>query len=297
MTSDISDPSDIGGSGSIRRYNHFGGAAAGSGGGGGGGGAGGSGCSSEVMCDISDCDSTTQNIIPTHHLQTLHCDNNTLSLEKNELNEQLHRDRDRNLVSDVEKDLCSTSPPPNSSSGAHIALVKLEDIMKESKTSNVNVLVKDNPTNNELLFDSEKYAKYEKTRLKNSVDNLSKAGVKRLKEVNLLHERRGCQSVVAQGDSEDDDTEERGDLAINKKIRLEEKNIQLELERHQVLSERNGDSSVSASSVDVPSLEQQQADKTWRSFVGDQKSAVVDTFYGQFKSSVRFSLLEINSFE
>ncbi|XP_068239459.1 uncharacterized protein [Palaemon carinicauda] len=266
VASDVSDPADVGGSGGIRRYNHLG--------------------------DSSDCDSTTQNTIATHNLHTLHCDNSTLSLEKNQLNQPLHQDKAQNTVSDQEKGLCSTSSP--NSSGAHIALVKLEDIMKESKTSNVNVLVKDNPTNNEFLFDSEKYAKYDKTRLKNSVDNLSKSGVKRIKEVNLLHERRGCQSVVGVAESEEEDSEDREEVAINKKIRLDEKNIQLELERHQVLTERSGESSMSASSADVPShptvsvssLDQHQADKTWRSFVGDQKSAVVETFYGQFKSSL-----------
>lgn len=135
-----------------------------------------------------------------------------------------------------------------------------------------------------------------KTRLKNSVDNLSKSGVKRIKEVNLLHEKRGgCQPhSVGQGDSEEEDSEEREDVALSKRIRLDEKNVQLELERHQVLTERSGDSSVAASASDAPgnaapsvsSLDQHQADKTWRSFVGDRKSVVVDTFYGQFKSSL-----------
>ncbi|KAK7074137.1 hypothetical protein SK128_019422 [Halocaridina rubra] len=295
VASDVSDPGEVGsgGGGGIRRYNHLGG--------------GGS-----EACDSSDCDSTTttQNLVAHHNLSTHtlhhnhHCDtNNTLlGLEKNQLNETLRQqERDHiNVISSValEKEQCSTFPTHSlpsqslSSSGAHIALVKLEDIMKESKTSNVNVLVKDNPTNNEFLFDSEKYAKYEKTRLKNSVDNLSKSGVKRIKEVNLLHEKRGCQVQTVRTESEDEEFDDGEELAINKRMRLDEKNVQLELERHQVLSERSGDSSLSASGSDIPgshspsSLDQHQADKTWRLFVGDRKSAVVDTFYGQFKSSL-----------
>lgn len=93
----------------------------------------------------------------------------------------------------------------------------------------------------------------------------------------------------------DDDLEDGQELAINKRMRLDEKNIQYELERYQVSSaEQSVDSSASTSGVDtqvapapsISSHEQRQADLTWRSFVGDAKSAVVDTFYGQFKSSV-----------
>lgn len=291
VTSDLSDPSEVCGGGvnsSIRRYNQLGGG-------------------SNDMCDSSDCDisTTCTNLVPASRLQVSHCDTSSPSsstfacLEKNQLNDPLRQEKNLRLdaVRSGRCDPCDSVYSLNSI--PHSSLMKLEDIMKESKTSNVNVLVKDNPANNELLFDSEKYAKYEKSRLKNSVNNLSKSGTKRVKEVNLLHEKRGCQSMVLEGELEgefcEEDVEDRGGLAINKRMRLDEKNVQYELEKCQVATvERTADSASStlgnelhmAPTPSVSSDEQRQANLTWRSFVGDAKSAVVDTFYGQFKSSV-----------
>ncbi|XP_042861119.1 uncharacterized protein LOC122246550 [Penaeus japonicus] len=270
VASDMSDPAEVSGSSNVRRYNQLG---------------------VTDVCDSSDCDSSTaHNLVPAHRLQTLHCDSSS-TLEKNQLNDS--QGMEKNQCSEAsrleENERNNLGSPPES----HLSLVKLEDIMKETKTSNVNVLVKDNPANNELLFDSEKYAKYDKSRLKNSLDNLNKSGVKRVKEVNLLHDKRGYQPMDVEG--EYDDLEDRQELAINKRMRLDEKNIQYELERYQVSSvEQSVDSSASTSGVDtqvapapsISSHEQRQADLTWRSFVGDAKSAVVDTFYGQFKSSL-----------
>lgn len=281
VTSDISDPSEVGGANSnIRRYNQLGGG-------------------SSDMCDSSDCDisATCSNLVPTSRLQVLPCDTSSSfsGLEKNHLHDASRLEK--NLRLDAAR--LDRSEPcdsvDSSCSIPHTSLVKLEDIMKESKTSNVNVLVKDNPANNELLFDSEKYAKYEKSRLKNSVDNLCKSGTKRVKEVNLLHEKRSCQLMVLNRDSDEEEIEDRDELAINKRMRLEEKNVQYELEKCQVAAvERTVDSVTStmgselhvAPTPSVSSHEQRQANLTWRSFVGDAKSAVVDTFYGQFKSSV-----------
>lgn len=275
VTSDVSDPAEVGGSISIRRYNQLGGGS--------------------DMCDSSDCDiSTTHNLVPTSCLHTLHCDSSS-SLEKNQLIDSLRQEKNQRLMANRSEKTEPSDMAFPCSSVSHSSLVKLEDIMKETKTSNVNVLVKDNPANNELLFDSEKYARYDKSRLKNSVDNLSKSGIKRVKEVNLLHDKRGCQPMVIGGESDGEEMDERDEIAINKRMRLDEKNIQYELEKYQVATaERIVDSSTSTSGSElrvapapsVTSQEQRQADLTWQSFVGEAKSAVVDTFYGQFKSSL-----------
>ncbi|KAK4307464.1 hypothetical protein Pmani_020768 [Petrolisthes manimaculis] len=272
VTSDISDPAEVGGNTSVRRYNQLG---------------------SGDVCDSSDCDiSTTCNLVPASRLLALHCDSSSYPLmEANHIQE-----KNLCLVSDRGGERVESSDGVClGGSMSHVSLVKLEDIMKETKTSNVNVLVKDNPANNEILFDSEKYAKYEKSRLKNSLDNLCKSGTKRVKEVNLLHDKRSCNVTGDETVSDTEEGDERDELGINKRIRLDEKNIQYELEKYQVMgNERMADSSTSTSGGEVhvapaPSVssgEQRQADLTWRSFVGDAKSTVVDTFYGQFKSSL-----------
>lgn len=296
----MSDPAEVS-SGSVRRYNQLGNGSVG----------GGSGVSAEA-CDGSDCDiSSTCNLVPPSDLlTTLPCDSLS-DIEKNHIQESLRQERVQQQQQQQHQhqeeeeaalnQLCQAEPSESlRCPGAdlpHSSLVKLEDIMKESKTSNVNVLVKDNnPPNNELLFDSEKYAKYEKTRLKNSLDNLCKSGVKRVKEVNLLHDGRGCRPTSSRSVAENDDGDERDRLTINKRMRLDEKNVQYELEKSQgSIVERTADSSSSTSGTETHaapqspsrlSHEQRQADLTWQSFVGEAKSTVVDTFYGQFRSSV-----------
>ncbi|XP_045121962.1 uncharacterized protein LOC123510698 [Portunus trituberculatus] len=303
VTSDVSDPAEVS-SASVRRYNQLGTSGGSSGG---------------EVCDGSDCDiSSTCNLVIPDLLATLPC-HSISDMEKNHIQESLRQERahqqhqqqqqqqqhqQMQLQEGEESSLSqpSQSDPSSNSAGCsgfvlpHSSFVKLEDIMKESKTSNVNVLVKDsNPANNELLFDSEKYAKYEKTRLKNSLDNLCKSGVKRVKEVNLLQEGR-CSRVAVRSGAERDDGDERDRLTINKRMRLDEKNIQYELEKSQGAAvERTADSSSSTSGGETHTVphspsrltqEQRQADLTWKSFVGEAKSTVVDTFYGQFRSSL-----------
>lgn len=300
MASDVSDPAEVS-SASVRRYNQLSSGSVG----------GVSGVSGEV-CDGSDCDiSSTCNLVPPSDLLTaLPCDSAS-DVEKNHIQESLRQERAQQQQQQQQEDeaalnqLCQAEPSESlgysGSDLPHSSLVKLEDIMKESKTSNVNVLVKDNnPPNNELLFDSEKYAKYEKTRLKNSLDNLCKSGMKRVKEVNLLQDLRGCRPTSSRSGEERDDGDERDRLTINKRMRLDEKNIQYELEKSQgSIVERTADSTSSTSGTETHaspqspsrlSQEQRQADLTWQSFVGEAKSTVVDTFYGQFRSSVSASV-------
>ncbi|KAB7496968.1 Ubiquitin carboxyl-terminal hydrolase 9 [Armadillidium nasatum] len=203
----------------------------------------------------------------------------------------------------------SMSDAPNSSSDScgsiHLSMVKLEDIMKETKTSNVNVLAKDNVSNNEFLYDSEKYAKVESKKLKNNLDNLNKCGLKRVKEVNLLVDKMDnsqidSTNIINSSKNKMFSTPGRNSvMALNKRIRLEEKNVQYEIEKSNTdLLERLPEGLPSTSSkvherergfnmpLSYSSEEHKMAEESWNAFVGDRKSAVVDTFYGQFKSSL-----------
>lgn len=46
-----------------------------------------------------------------------------------------------------------------------------EDILKDAKTSNVNVLVTEQGANNEIVFDSEKFPKQESSRRREALEN------------------------------------------------------------------------------------------------------------------------------
>lgn len=46
-----------------------------------------------------------------------------------------------------------------------------EDILKDAKTSNVNVLVTEQGANNEIVFDSDKFPKHESTRRRDALEN------------------------------------------------------------------------------------------------------------------------------
>lgn len=46
-----------------------------------------------------------------------------------------------------------------------------QDIFKDAKTSNVNVLVAESAVNNEIVFDSEKFPKHENARRRDTCEN------------------------------------------------------------------------------------------------------------------------------
>lgn len=169
----------------------------------------------------------------------------------------------------------------------------LQDILKDAKTSNVNVLVTEPEANNEIQFDSEKYPKHENLRRRDPLENPNLTEfhnfdsktvcVKRIKETNLLHEEM--------------DHATECDKCFNniKRIKLEdqEKNVRMECER-KLRSRDSMDSSdntysdqAGASSFEPINLNEEiEADKHWDSHLSQNQSIVVDTFQGQFKSTV-----------
>ncbi|XP_026286437.1 uncharacterized protein LOC113212074 isoform X1 [Frankliniella occidentalis] len=90
--------------------------------------------------------------------------------------------------------------------GAH--LHGLQDILKDAKTSNVNVLVEEQDANNSIRFDSDKFPRHDAAKgreLTNpnlletyDFDNKS-VSVKRIKDTNLTQEQRDCENAESGG--------------------------------------------------------------------------------------------------
>ncbi|KAJ9574660.1 hypothetical protein L9F63_008192, partial [Diploptera punctata] len=172
----------------------------------------------------------------------------------------------------------------------------LEDILKDAKTSNVNVLVTEQEANNEIRFDSEKFPKFENVRRRDPLEmpNLTEyhnfdgktVSVKRIKETNLLQEPLEC--------SEELDLESSKCFNNIKRMKLEEreKNFRMECERklRSLDPSSTGESSstdeAGASSCHTHLNDEIEADKHWEKHLGANQSVIVDTFQGQFKSTV-----------
>jgi len=188
----------------------------------------------------------------------------------------------------------------------------LEDILKDAKTSNVNVLVTEQEANNEIRFDSEKFPKYETARRRDPLEmpNLTEfhnfdgktVSVKRIKETNLLHESLDSQPGCSGGI----DLESSKCFNNIKRMKLEEreKNFRMECERKL----RSLDPSVVAETSSTDELlgagasschphlpinlsDEIEAEKHWEKHLSVNQSVIVDTFQGQFKSTVSLNLL------
>ena len=116
----------------------------------------------------------------------------------------------------------SESLSPGQARNNAVSPITLADILKESKTSNVNMSVEGEATdgdreslemNNKINFDSEKYRHAENTRPAATIDNLGQAGAGACG----LAKRSKCTNV--EGES--------------KRPRMEEKNVAMEVERRE----------------------------------------------------------------
>lgn len=190
----------------------------------------------------------------------------------------------------------------------------LEDILKDAKTSNVNVLVTEQEANNEIRFDSEKFPKYENARRRDPLEmpNLTEfhnfdgktVSVKRIKETNLLQEPADCQRAC----SEELDLESGKFFSNIKRMKLEErdKNFRMECERKlrsldpSVVGEPSSADELlgaGASSchthLPINLNDEIEADKHWEKHLSANQSVIVDTFQGQFKSTVSSRLYRI----
>lgn len=195
----------------------------------------------------------------------------------------------------------------------------LEDILKDAKTSNVNVLVTEEQANNEIKFDSEKYPKHDSVRLRDTLENPNLTEfhnfdgkavcVKRIKETNLMQENLDFVSECS--DLSDSESSECFNNIKRMKLEEQEKNYRMECER-KLRDLDKIDSNLRCQKMDVidphvnlavsgPSCagavscsgrssamlnEELEADKHWEKHLSANQSVIVDTFQGQFKSTV-----------
>lgn len=184
----------------------------------------------------------------------------------------------------------------------------IEDFVKDTKTLNTNVLIPDE-TNNLFKFDSEKFPKHEANRLQDTVDNLGqivdlgakKGGVKRVKITNLVHEKHkilenSCETSSCSG--------------LHKRLKIEnmdtnldspanEQDVEMEPLPCDEYSEGSSQSSeLYTLNTECHGLifadEVRRAYNHWEQYKSLNQSVIVDTFHGQFRSSVSNNLFLTN---
>lgn len=185
----------------------------------------------------------------------------------------------------------------------------IEDFVKDTKTLNTNVLVFDE-TNNLFKFDSEKFPKHESNRLQETVDNLGQiidfgmkqGGVKRVKITNLVHEKHKMFENSSETCS-----------GLHKRLKIEnmetnldspasEQDDAVEIEPMPCDEYSEGSSQSSelyALNNECRGLifadEVRRAYSHWDQYKLLNQSVIVDTFHGQFRSSVVCSQCSHNS--
>ncbi|XP_011499949.1 PREDICTED: uncharacterized protein LOC105363848 [Ceratosolen solmsi marchali] len=169
-------------------------------------------------------------------------------------------------------------------------LDKFNDIAKDAKTSNANFLVTPEECNNEIHYDSQKFPKensrriiLENTNLTENHDSDNKS-IKRIKEVNCQRSNCSPECGISSGsETEYDSGLEKCNV---KRMRLEdqEKNHRKDklgsvgLQCSRLLQNHENGSLASQDEV--------EAEKHWAKHLRANQSVIVDTFQGQFKSTV-----------
>ncbi|GFW16891.1 ubiquitin carboxyl-terminal hydrolase 15 [Trichonephila clavipes] len=188
----------------------------------------------------------------------------------------------------------------------------IEDFVKTTKTLNTNVSIVEE-TNNLFKFDSEKFPKHESNRLQETVDNLGQivdlgpkqGGVKRVKITNIMHEKH----KILEKPSE----QLASCTTLHKRLKIENADANLvsslpEQEDTVDMEPVPGDESSEGSSQsselytinsDCQELlvaeEIRRAFSDWDHYKALNQSVIVDTFHGQFRSSVVCSECSHNS--
>lgn len=185
------------------------------------------------------------------------------------------------------------------------------DILKDAKTSNANFLVTLQECNNEIHYDSQKFPKENIRRMildnsnlteNHNFDNKS-VSVKRINEVNIQKNNCSmeCGSISNGSEIECDSELEKCNV---KRMRLEDQE-----KNHR--RDELGPSGIQCSRIlqnyengAVASQDEVEADKHWAKHLKSNRSIIVDTFQGQFKSTVsmhitifRCRISEKNMFE
>jgi len=168
------------------------------------------------------------------------------------------------------------------------------DIHKEAKTSNANFLVTQQECNNEIHYDSQKFPKDNVRRMPLDNSNLMEnhdfdnksVSIKRIKEVNVQKVNGSLDHASNSSDIEYDSGLEKCNV---KRMRLDD---QEKNHKHDSLGNENIQCSRIPQNYGTGAIaaqEEIEADKHWVKHLRSNKSIIVDTFQGQFKSTVRIS--------
>ncbi|KAM0731930.1 Ubiquitin carboxyl-terminal hydrolase 32 [Formica fusca] len=167
----------------------------------------------------------------------------------------------------------------------------LYDIHKEAKTSNANFLVTQQECNNEIHYDSQKFPKDNVRRMPLDNSNLvenhdfdnKSVSIKRIKEVNVQKVNGSLDHASNSSDIEYDSGLEKCNV---KRMRLDD---QEKNHKHDSLGNENIQCSRIPQNYGTGAIaaqEEIEADKHWVKHLRSNKSIIVDTFQGQFKSTV-----------
>lgn len=175
----------------------------------------------------------------------------------------------------------------------------LYDIHKEAKTSNANFLVTQQECNNEIHYDSQKFPKDNVRRMPLDNSNLMEnhdfdnksVSIKRIKEVNVQKVNGSLDHASSGSDIEYNSGLEKCNV---KRMRLDdqEKNhkhdgLSSESTQCSRISQNYGNGAIAAQ-------DEIEADKHWVKHLRSNRSIIIDTFQGQFKSTVRILLHSSN---
>lgn len=181
----------------------------------------------------------------------------------------------------------------------------IEDFVKDTKTLNTNVLISDE-TNNLFKFDSEKFPKHDSNRLQETVDNLGQivdfgvkqGGVKRVKITNIVHEKH---KII-------ENNSETSCSGLHKRLKIESMETNLDsptseqddaVEMEPVPCDEFSEGSSQSSELFALSTEcrglifadeVRRAYSHWDQYKSLNQSVIVDTFHGQFRSSVSIKI-------
>ncbi|XP_012285087.1 uncharacterized protein LOC105702247 isoform X2 [Orussus abietinus] len=167
----------------------------------------------------------------------------------------------------------------------------LYDILKDAKTSNANFLVTPQECNNEIHYDSQKFPKENIRRMALDNSNLTEnhdfdnksVSIKRLKEVNVQKSNCSIDCLSSGSDTEYDSGLEKCNV---KRMRLED---QEKNHRRDGLGTSGSQCSRILQNCEngaIAAQEEVEADKHWAKHLKSNRSIIVDTFQGQFKSTV-----------
>ena len=174
-----------------------------------------------------------------------------------------------------------------------ICLDKFNDIAKDAKTSNANFLVTPQECNNEIHYDSQKFPKENSRRITIENANLTEnhdfdnknVSIKRIKEVNC--QRSNCSPECPASSGSEAEFDNGLEKCNVKRMRLEDQE-----KNHR--KDGLGTSGVQCSRLlqsnengAIASQDEVEADKHWAKHLRTNRSVIVDTFQGQFKSKVR----------